>query len=268
MDNESPSKPDDPMAQPLDLPGGETQQSPHQNFQSTKSRKSFKKPLLILLLLLALGGIGFSIWKMLSKPRPTVPPQTNEPTAKPLPTQSEAAAKGFKNFTAETLAVEFSYPDNWTVAEKDGTITVKSPTFSYQTTQGTTNGYFRIYIRKGARSVDSKYIGRAYAVQPTQQITYTNPAVSQRKTTNLSFFGYDDASNFAFFMITGNFNLKKGETLGPNYGKEAETYIIVGGYSSAEDKDDLSFRMISPSSFQQANAYKQAIEILKSLKVS
>src|SRR5581483_5671009 len=115
-----------------------------------------------------------------------------------------------KTFTAETLAVEFQYPADWTVTEKDGTITAKSTAMTVQSTTGGVSGAFRVYIRKVARDVDSKYIGRAVAMQATEPLTYSNPAPSQRKTTNLSFFGYDDANNFAFFMITGNFNLKKG----------------------------------------------------------
>lgn len=259
--------PPSPYEQPLDLPGGE---QPGHTPRTPKSKRSHKRLILAILGVGLLIGLGYAGTQLLdNKSEPThQTAQTEEPTATPPPAETPVSS-GDKTFTAETLAVEFQHPAEWSVTEKDGAITIKSPVFNYQKTGGaTTNGFFKVYIRKMARDVDGKYIGRAVAMKATEPLTYTSPAVSQRKTTNLSFFGYDETSNFAFFMITGNFNLKKGETLGPNYGKEADTYIIVGGYGSAEDKDDLSFRMLSTSNFENPAAYKQAIEILKSLKVS
>ncbi len=68
-------------------------------------------------------------------------------------------------------------------------------------------------------------------------------------------------------MIAGNFSLQKDESLGPEYGREPETYIIAGGYSSTELTDDLATNQVGLEYFSQTNAYKQAIEILKSLKI-
>ncbi len=257
-----------PYEQPVELPGGETLPStPSQ----PKPKRSKRKLLIIVFGLLIVTGLALAAIKLLNKPKSTSPQQSTQQTVaspnalKPTEVTSDSSTK---TFTAETLAIEFKYPTNWTVVEKDGSITVKSPVFNFQTTQGTQAGYYRIYIRKGARDVDSKYIGRGVACLPTEKMTYANPNPDQRKETNLSFFGYDDSNNCAFTMITGNFTLKKGDTLGVNYGKEADTYIIVGGYSTDANKDDLSFQQVPPDKFQSTTAYKQALELLKSLKVS
>ncbi len=256
-----------PYEEPLDLPGGDsTPPAPH-SFKPPKRRKNFKKPLIVLLTLLILGGLGYGALKLLSKPKPAPASQNSNQSA--TKTDSPPVSGQTKTFTAETLAVQFKYPSDWTVTEKDGTITVKSANFDYKSADaGTVHGYFRIYIRKSARDVDSKYIGRAVATQPTEEITYTNPATSQRKQTELSFFAYDEPANFAFMMITPGFKLQKGDTLGAKYGKEAEAYIIVGGYSSTSNTDDLSFHPVTATNIEGADVVKQAIALFKSLQVS
>ena len=68
-------------------------------------------------------------------------------------------------------------------------------------------------------------------------------------------------------MVAGNFQLNKGDTLGPDYGKEPETFIVTGGYSSSVLTDDLATNKVPLDSYRQTNAYKQAIAIIKSLKL-
>jgi hypothetical protein len=258
-----------PFDEPLDLPGGESRPAAPHSFQPPKRRRS-KKPFATLLFIIILCALGYGAFKWLGRQKPASQPQTNNtPAVTPPKTTQPQTAAGTKTFTAETQAISFDHPDTWTVVEKDGAITATSPDFDYQTNEGEqVNGHFKLYLRVSARAVDSKYIGRGIAMQPTETLTYTKPAPSQLKTTRLIFFGYDSTDNFAFFMITNNFNLKKGDTLGPSYGKEATTYIIAGGYATSATKDDLSFQMVSPDSFATTDAYKQALDILKSLQVS
>jgi len=261
--------PPSPYEQSLDLPGGE--QVPHAPQPTRPKRRFGKRPIFIVLGILVLAALIFGGLKLLNKPKPATHPTDEQATTNQTDqTAAPAAATGTKDFTAETLAVSFKYPDNWTVTEKEGTITIKSPTFDYKSTDAGTvsNGYFRIYIRKSAREVDSKYIGRAVAIQPTEEITYSNPAPDQRKQTELSYFGYDEPVNFAFMMITPGFKLQKGDTLGAKYGKETEAYIIVGGYSGKDNVDDLSFHSVALTNVSSADVIKQATELFKSLKVS
>ena len=164
--------------------------------------------------------------------------------------------------------LELKYPDNWTVTETtDNGLRIESPEFSYQTIdKGDVTGYFRIYIRKSARSSDGKYIGRGVALQPSEKLVYSQPTISQRKETSLTLFGLDTTDHFAYFLLTPNFQLNTGETMGPNYGKEIEAYIIGGGYSTKTLTDDLATYKVSKDGLTQKNSYKQAIEIIGSLK--
>jgi len=267
-DNES------PLGGPLELPGGEQQHARSHPKSSGRIRRMIKKLLIILLVLTLLTAFGFGGRKLLNNKKTTKavdqPNTSSQTSPSPAPKISDLpAAAGTKSFKSSSLGVELAYPAGWTATEADGGIRIDSPEFNYTTVdKGTVSGNFRVYIRKGAREVDSKYIGRGVATQPSEKLVYSQPTSTQRKETNLSFFGLDSGDQFAFFLVAGNFNLKKGDTLGPNYGKETDTFIVTGGYSSKTLTDDFATNQIPLGTFQQTNAYKQALDILKSLKLN
>lgn len=235
-----------------------------------------KKIVLVIIgMAITVAGIGLITWKLLVKENPTVnsTQATNPATSQPSAQTSDSDIPSYtttKEYENGLLALKLDYPDTWKISEsenKDG-VRIESPDFTYTTLdKGQVKGNFRIYIRKGARSVDSKYIGRGVAESDSVKLVYSKPTPGQRAETYLSNFGLDETSNFAFFLIAGNFNLKKGDTLGPNYGKEFDTYIIAGGYTDASLKDDLATHTVPASSYANLNAYKQAVDILKSIQV-
>lgn len=243
------------------------------DYPGMKPFKKSKKPLLFTILaLVMLAALAYGGYKIFGNKKSTPKPVTNVSinTSETSTNKDVPNASSTKTYENGFLGVTLTYPDTWNVTESDNkdSVRLESPNFSYQTTtKGPITGNFRIYIRKGARTVDGKYIGRGYAVQPSDKLTYTKPALGQRTDTNLTLFGLDTSDNFAFFLIAGNYSLKKGDTLGPDYGKEAETYIIAGGYSSKDLKDDLATNPVAPNMITTSNAYKQAIDILKSLQL-
>lgn len=268
--------PDDaesPLGGPLELPGGE-HSSKRSSHKHRSTRRVGKKLLIGICALVVLAGLGYVGKKLINssgdqtKTTSTSKQQsgTNNTSGKPSDVPNNPATKTFKS---DVLGLELTYPTSWTVSETtDNGLRVESPEFSYQTTdKGDVAGNFRVYIRKGTRPADSKYIGRGVAIQPSEKLTYIQPTSTQRKDTNLSLFGLDTTDQFAYFLVAGNFQLKKGDTLGPGYGKEPETYIVVGGYSSNALTDDLATNKVPLDSFAQKNAYKQAIEVIKSLKL-
>lgn len=207
--------------------------------------------------------------------KPTPKPATSTTTAAAT-ASIPPAAQDVPNTTATTpyhndnLNLDLTIPSNWTTTPTDNgsAVRIESPQLTYPTVaKGNVTGVFRIYIRQGARAVDSKYIGRGVTIEPSQKLVYTKPASSQRSETNLSLFGLDTADNFAFFLIAGNFSLQANETLGPNYGKEAETFIIGGGYTSSDLPDDLATNPVPPAYLKDSNAFKQAKSILASLQL-
>ena len=215
--------------------------------------------------------LGIFAYSKIDKKSPTTQENTKTNSQTPV-----IVAKKDVGNTAETkqfengfLGIKLTHPANWTsVASESNGVRVESPDFSYRTLdKGVVTGNFRIYIRKGARTVDGKYIGRGYAFEPSEKLVYKNPALGQRPDTYLTLFGLNTPDNFAYFFIAGNYNLVKGDTLGPDYGKEPETYIISGGFSAKELEDDMATNPVAMDLIKTSNAYKQAIEIIKSLQL-
>lgn len=255
---------------PLELPGEPTRHAP---IPKQPTRKPGKKMLTIILVILVLAALGFGIKKLfLSSSKE---PAANQQTAN-TETVDQPEAGGMdvpdvtetQVFTADYPRIELTHPTSWKITAKDDGVRLESPAFTYQAGDGMdVEGHFRIYIRQGARTKDSEYIGRGVAIKKTEKLVYSEPAVGQREETNLSFFGLDTSDHFAYFFVAGNYELKKDDTLGPDYGTESETYIIAGGYSAPALKDDLATNKVSLDYYDQTNAYAQAMEILSSLKV-
>lgn len=262
----------EPESQHASAPDTEPNGSvPISDLYPAKKRSPLQKILVVLGFLLVLAALGYGAYKIGSRkpaPKPTTNAEqqaTSTSSEKDVPEVSET-----KDYENGFLGIKLTYPANWTITENDSrdSLRLESPEFSYQTAStGAVTGNFRIYIRRGAREVDGQYIGRGYAMQPSIKLIYTNPAPGQRADTLLTLFGLETPDNFGFFLIAGNYNLNQGDTLGPTYGREAETYIIAGGFSSKELKDDLATNPVSPELVTTSNAYKQAIKILESIQV-
>jgi hypothetical protein len=260
------------LGAPVDLPGDSDGNSKRPYFNNKRSFN--KKWLLIPLGLLLVGGAGFGVWKFAFEKDSVAPVSNVIDTREESPAAQTSqlnrdipASQVSETFRSNRPRLEFTYPDNWQVEENDG-IRVTSPSFEYQTIgEQTVNGHFQIYIRQTARAVDSKYIGRGVAILPSEKLTYSDPLPDQRTDTNLSLFGIDTTNHFAYFLIAGNFDLKAGDTLGPDYGKESEAYIITGGFSSDELEDDMATHQVPVDWFQKSNAYQIGLDIIKSLKV-
>lgn len=255
---------EDPLKQSLDLP-----EDMYPEDYSKKTKKVLWTVVTIIISVVLLGGVAYGFWVLVFHKNKPAAKTAQSTTQSPPPTKQEVASATLtKTYESPRLPVVFSYPGNWTVSEATGGIRVVSPDFPLETLdKGRVTADFRVYIRQGARDVDSKYIGRGVVIKPSEKLVYKQPAVGQRTDTNLSSFGLDTPDNFAFFLIAGNFSLHKGDTLGPGYGTEPQTYIITGGYSSNTLTDDLATYQVSTETYQNNQAYKQAIAILESLQL-
>lgn len=265
------------MDKPMELPGGESgPERPNlKNVQRKKKVKILgKRSLIIIGIVLLVGALGFTAWKVIPKigdGKQELAPNNSKQESAPAEGAVESdipEAPLSELHTGDHPRIEFNYPKTWTITEVGDGVRVESPEFSYMTSnQGSVTGNFRIYIRTGARQQDSKYIGQGVAIKPSEKLTYAAPAVGQRSDTLLSSFGLGSPGNFAFFLIAGNFQLKEGDTLGPDYGKETDTYIIAGGYSSKDLGDDLATHTVPADMYNKTRAYTQALDIIKSLKL-
>ncbi len=261
--------PDSLLGEPLELPAEGTGR-PYRPGGPGR-RWSSRKFVIGFVVAVVLVGAGYALWHQLkNKPSSagqSAPTASSQMDKKSASTGDTPANGELKTYKSDLLSLEISHPSDWTVTEKDG-IRVTSPDFTYQTTdKGEVSGNFRVYIRRAARAVDGKYIGNGVATHPSEQLTYTNPGTSQRKTTNLTQFGSATSDHFTFVMITGDYNLKKDDTLGPNYGREPGTYILVGGYGTKAQTDDLDFSNVPLDHIDTKQAYTMGVNIIKSLNL-
>ena len=234
---------------------------------SAKKSGKLKKLIMIVGIILLLSAASYAIWNFfISDDRKISAPSTQSETKKPAPEISnDEVLKDHES--AGLLSIDFKYPISWDVTENDGGVTAKSANFKYKTVDNKeVDGYFKVYVRKGARAVDSKYIAKGYASRDSQKLEYKDPALGQIKSTLLQTFSYDKPTDFSFFFLASNFNLKVGDTLGPNYGKEPETILVVGGFSDASLTDDLAMNTVPVDKYENYKAYKQALSIVQSLQ--
>lgn len=256
---------------PVDLPGD----NPRHKSPKFKTKRPFleiiKKPFLFLVSIAVIAGVGYGGWKFYNSRKEVVSPA---PASQQTPPPLAAAetdipkAENTEIFKSTELRLEFQYPKAWKVTEAEGGLRVVSPEFSYPTAGNTEKtGFFRIYMRKGARESDGKYIGQGVAIKPSEKLNYSNPGLGQRDETLLSSFGLNTSDSFAFFLVAGNFQLNPGDTLGPNYGREPDTYIIAGGYSAADLTDDMATISVPLDYPAKSEAYSQALAIIKSIKL-
>ena len=271
--NKLPQTDDEIYGQDIQLPDEEA------TYRPPSPHKDRKKPPFILIGLVAAAiiiGAGAAAFITTRNGDNEPAPVTEAPSADEVD-EIESSA-GSDDITAEfsleqgrsnNPRMEFTHPDTWSLFEQDGGVWFDSPALSFTTTDGQeiTDGFFRLYIRQGARDVDSQSIARGVASRSSKPLTYDNPATDQREDTLLQFFGLDNGANTAFILVSGNFNLSSGDTLGPGFGADGESYIIVGGYTSDALEDDLATHPVNSEFFTSTNAYDQALGIIKSLRL-
>jgi len=255
---------------PTDMPSPTLESDLLPNAPRLKTGRNVRLVIIIVVVLIIAASAGWFLFARKTTP-PGQPSSNNSPATEPVSNKDDVPeAQLTETYTNSPYRLTLKYPKTWQVTDQDdGSILAQSPDFSYKTVDAKSKtGNFRVYIRKGATTADSEIIAKGVAIQPSEKLTYTNPTASQRKETNLSFFGIDDTDNFAFVMITSNFDLKKGDTLGPNFGKETDSFIISGGYSESSMQTGMATNRVPTAGFQDTNAYKQAIQIIQSLEIT
>lgn len=260
---------DDDLRQASQSMNDRSERSAYTPSTAKKPRKSLKLPLILIATVVILSIAGLAVWKfVLNKPKPVTVNSTAKVDTTPKVATDVPVAPATEKYESTALDVSFKYPKTWKATEAAGGIRIESPEFTYRAVNlGDVKGNFRVYIRQGSRSIDGSYIGKGIAIKPSEKLVYTQPAIGQREDTLLSFFGSETFENFSFFMIAGNFQLNMGDTLGPDYGKEPDAYIIAGGYSTPAAIDDLATRPVTLEYYATTNAYKQAIAIIASLQL-
>jgi hypothetical protein len=250
--------------------------SPISSAPVEKASKSqiLKRFLMILLGIAVLIAAGIAAWKLIpskdEKQTPANTAQNQQQTTENADPVNLALGDTHltKTYTSDALGLEFKYPQGWVVSEQNNSVMVKSPEFNLTAKDGSNAPtFFKVYIKRGATEAEGKYLGNGYAVAPSEKLDYTDPAPGQRKTTFLTDFGLGTADNFAYSVVQGNFELAKGDTLGPKYASEPDSFLVSGGFATQQQKDGLETIELPMDSYKQNLAYKTGIQIIQSLQL-
>ena len=224
--------------------------------------------ILLFILILVLGG-GFAAWKFLLN-------RSDQPSAQPSPAaESQAktapedtAGEPTEEYTSDSLMIDFKYPTGWKVKEGSDSITISSPEAEVATVEGdTTSAEFKLMIKQGADRSDSEYLGRGLALKKSSSLKYSDPATGQRKKTFITDFGLDSSDNFAYFVVEGNFELEKDETLGPDFAKEPDAILVSGGFYTKGSAGENKLVATGSETYASNEFYKSAVEIVKTLQL-
>lgn len=268
--------PGDELQVPQDVPQAQIAHAAMTGGAVEKAPKKtiIKRLILLIIAVAVLAAVGVVAWKLVpAKDEPRQPAQTSQDQTKPAQTTDPVAAaladtQLSQTYTSDLLRLSLKYPSGWKVSEDNNAVTVKSPSFDIADNSGIENTtYFKIYIKLGATDDEGKYLGKGYAVAPSETINYSDPEVGQRKTTFLTDFGLDNTDNFAYLVVQGNFELEKGDTLGPKFASEPDSFLVSAGFATAEDTGGLQTTLMPIDSYKDNLAYKTGVEIIKSLRL-
>ena len=239
--------------------------NPNQNPGSGK-----KKYLIAALLLTVIfAGAGFAAWKLFSKKDN----QAVNPSPAGTVSQGNVASESPANeltqeYTSDRMLIDFKYPADWKVDELSREITIYSPAVELADVNGDNfMAEFRVLVKQGAGETDSEYLGRGLAIKESRPIKYTDPSSNQREKSLVTDFGLDSSAYFSYFVVQGNFNLKKDETLGLDFAGEADEILVSGGFYSKDSKDKTKLISLEADAYENNKLYLTAIEIVKTLRL-
>ena len=182
-----------------------------------------------------------------------------------------AVTTATKKYTSEIYSLSFTYPENWIVSDTVARLTVTSPKFDMQGTDGAESGNVVLMIQNKQSNLPGFPEDGATAGLKSLQLTYKNPSNFQRDQTFLSFVDYDSTNGITKLFLTGATSYEPGQSV------LAES--IVGGnplisvsfqecsksYCASGDVTPIS---IESGSWDKAPFKPQIIKLLESLVIN
>lgn len=217
-------------------------------------------------LTIVIFAAGFAVWKFLIHEDQVDPVASEDRSVSEI--TEESANELSQQYVSDRMMIDVKHPSNWKATEENNKIEIFSPETEVLDAEGNKlPAVFKVFIKLGAERSDSEYLGRGFAVKKSEPISYEDPALNQRKDSLVTGFGLDSSDHFAYFVVQGNFNLKKNESLGGEFAGKADEILVSGGFYSEESEDRTKLVAMSPDSYSSNELYKTAIEIIKTLRL-
>jgi len=176
-----------------------------------KKRGWLKAVIAIVVIVLVLGA-GAYYWFVMRKPAAT----KTTTTSQKAPDAATAQNVPTKHYDSSTFNLGLDYPNTWKVTDAgDGKLTVASPSGTFKTANGTTDGQVIVTIQSKQNSLPAFKSGNAVAARDSEKIAYLKPTPNQRAQTYLTHMSYAGtaAGNLDGVYITGDLGYQKGQAV-------------------------------------------------------
>ena len=255
---------------------------------------------IVLVLGAAIGGGAYWYLKHHKTAKPAA--QTSAPTQSttPIPSGATTNSAGTKHYvsTRKDLNLEFDYPTAWQVSPAQSTgegsdqpITLNSPSTTVTDSGGTSAlGKVTVLIRPRSAGLSELSSTSGTAAQDSVQIGYTHPTANQHQYPYLSFIHLSSGTantqttpapttttttskplSFEEVIITGIQQFKKGSSVSSADVAELDPIVSASFYRCAttdcKDKGSGSLS-ITDTTWQNADLFKQVLNIFQSLKIN
>lgn len=179
-------------------------------------RPSNKTKYLIILIIVALLAAA-SYWFIIRDK--SVKPASTTKTSQTQINSKSAIATKTQHYSSQNFALEFDYPQDWTVTDNAGSgrLTTTSPIMKLKDSSGQdVNGQIIFTIRDHSQKLTEFDKGNSTAVRDSEKIAYTKPSPSQRGSTYISFLQYATSSgggSLDGIYVTGDNGYQKDQAI-------------------------------------------------------
>lgn len=177
--------------------------------------------ILIIVLLAAAGFAGYWFLSHKDKAQPATSKKPASQSSQQTQTDTEAATidSKTKHYASAQFGLEFDYPDNWTVAEGQGSgmLMVLSPAMQLKSPEAKPiTGQVVFEVRSKQQQLPEFDKGNAVASLASLKIDYDTPSSVQRGSTYLSFLRYADSNSLSALdgiFVTGDVGYQNGQAI-------------------------------------------------------
>jgi hypothetical protein len=230
--------------------------------------KNSKFPKWLLYVVIAIVVLGSAIGGyLLLKPKAKPIAKAKPPAARTqTPAQTDSTSVDYKS---TKLGLELTHRKDWTLTAdaNTGAITLTSPGSSYQAEDGSSKqGSFTLRLSQGTDNGTESYIHAGFASLDSVNIAYTAPLASQFNYTNITVAGNTKGVS-SFLLLSGQTTFKVNDALSTFF-MNGDSYVILGGFGTFQPDGTPAFDSLSTDSFTSGSQFAQAVDIIKSLKIS
>lgn len=230
----------------------------------TKRRKHWLRKIIISVLLLIAATYG-AFWLGDSKATQDIKSDTKPPVQQ----NAVVSSNTIKHYESATYLVGVDYPSTWATSDNATALRVISPAIKLKTSAGKqVSGRVVVMLQNKQANIAGYPTDGAFAVLPSEKLTYTHPTTIQRAQTYLSYAGFTDMTSLNMLYITGDNGYLQGQVIPQSDVTRADPLVSVSlvTCATADCAGATTPISIPASDWVRASYSSQVRDILQSLQ--